>query len=70
MSTLAVVIPPKEKETEKPLIQEINLNSIKPSRANPRRRMERRGPGGVGREHRDAWRLAADSHPPCGRRRL
>ena len=40
MSTLAVVAPSKPQETERPLIQEITLSSIKPSKANPRRHMD------------------------------
>lgn len=37
MSTLTVIASPKDREAETPLIQEISLASIKPSKANPRR---------------------------------
>lgn len=40
MSTLTVIASPKDREAETPLIQEISLNKIKPSKANPRRRMD------------------------------
>jgi ParB family chromosome partitioning protein len=40
MSTITVLAPPKDREAEAPLIQEISLASIKPSKANPRRRMD------------------------------
>ena len=40
MSTQAVVARSKPQEPERPLIQEITLSSIKPSKANPRRHMD------------------------------
>lgn len=40
MSTLAAIAPSKPQETERPLIEEITLSSIKPSKANPRRHMD------------------------------
>ena len=40
MSTAAVITSPKPQDAETPLIQEVNLSSIKPSRANPRRRID------------------------------
>ncbi|MGH9449370.1 MAG: ParB/RepB/Spo0J family partition protein [Terriglobia bacterium] len=40
MSTATVIAPPKVKETENPLIQEISLDSITPSALNPRGSMD------------------------------
>jgi ParB family chromosome partitioning protein len=40
MSTVAVIRPSKPEEAERPLIQEVSLSSIKPSKANPRRRID------------------------------
>jgi ParB family chromosome partitioning protein len=40
MSTVAVAVPSKPQEAERLLIQEVNLTSIRPSKANPRRRID------------------------------
>jgi ParB family transcriptional regulator, chromosome partitioning protein len=40
MSTVAIVTSPKPQDAERPLIQEVSLGAIKPSKANPRRRMD------------------------------
>jgi len=40
MSTAAVITSPKPQDAERPLIEEVSLSNIKPSKANPRRRID------------------------------
>ena len=40
MSTVKVIAPPRNTETDNTLLQEIRLDKIKPSKINPRRRMD------------------------------